>query len=93
MNCARYAIGGQNNKKCKTTSIRGKYVLSAFAGAKSAVPAASAFPQNPSGNPTLTAVALNYHSVNAVIDRYVKNPGALFEVLPAVLELSHPHGQ
>jgi hypothetical protein len=63
-------IGVQN------LAIRGKYVLAALAGVKSVVLGASAFPQNPSGNPTLTAVALNYHTVDAVIDRYVKNPGA-----------------
>ncbi len=38
---------------------------------------ASAFPQNPSGNPTLTAVALTYRTADAVIGRYLKNPGAL----------------
>ncbi|MGH9661197.1 MAG: GMC family oxidoreductase [Bryobacteraceae bacterium] len=38
---------------------------------------ASAFPQNPSGNPTLTAVALTYNTANAVIERFVKRPGAL----------------
>jgi gluconate 2-dehydrogenase alpha chain len=38
---------------------------------------ASAFPQNPSGNPTLTAVALTYRTADAVIDRYLKHPGAL----------------
>ncbi|MBI2680586.1 MAG: GMC family oxidoreductase [Candidatus Solibacter usitatus] len=38
---------------------------------------ASAFPQNPSGNPTLTAVALTYRTADAVIDRYLKHPGTL----------------
>jgi gluconate 2-dehydrogenase alpha chain len=45
---------------------------------------ASAFPQNPSGNPTLTAVAPSaYRTADAVIERYLviekylKNPGAL----------------
>ena len=38
---------------------------------------ASAFPQNPSGNPTLTAVALTYRTADTVIERYLKNPGAL----------------
>jgi len=38
---------------------------------------ASVFPQNPSGNPTLTAVALTYRTAGAEIDRYAKNPGAL----------------
>ncbi len=38
---------------------------------------ASAFPQNPSGNPTLTAVALTYRTADAVIDRYLRHPGAL----------------
>ncbi len=38
---------------------------------------ASAFPQNPSGNPTLTAVALTYRAADAVIQRYLKNPSKL----------------
>jgi gluconate 2-dehydrogenase alpha chain len=38
---------------------------------------AAAFPQNPSGNPTLTAVALTYRAADAVIQRYLKNPGEL----------------
>jgi gluconate 2-dehydrogenase alpha chain len=38
---------------------------------------AAAFPQNPSGNPTLTAVALTYRTADAVIQRYLKNPSKL----------------
>ena len=38
---------------------------------------ASAFPQNPSGNPTLTAVALTYRTADAVVQRYLKHPGDL----------------
>lgn len=38
---------------------------------------ASAFPQNPSSNPTLTAVALTIRAADAVIQRYLKHPGAL----------------
>ena len=38
---------------------------------------ASAFPQNPSSNPTLTAVALTFRAADAVIQRYLKHPGAL----------------
>ncbi|GAC1505858.1 MAG: GMC family oxidoreductase [Steroidobacteraceae bacterium] len=38
---------------------------------------ASAFPQNPSGNPTLTAVALTFRTADAVIDRFLKQPQAL----------------
>jgi gluconate 2-dehydrogenase alpha chain len=38
---------------------------------------ASAFPQNPSGNPTLTAVALTYRTADAVIERFLKHPGDL----------------
>jgi gluconate 2-dehydrogenase alpha chain len=33
---------------------------------------ASAFPQNPSGNPTLTAVALTYRTADAVVERFLK---------------------
>jgi len=35
---------------------------------------ASAFPQNPSGNPTLTAAALTYRTADAVVERYLKHP-------------------
>ena len=38
---------------------------------------ASAFPQNPSGNPTLTAVALTYRTADAVIEKFMKTPGYL----------------
>jgi gluconate 2-dehydrogenase alpha chain len=38
---------------------------------------ASAFPQNPSQNPTLTALALTTWSADALIGRYLKNPGKL----------------
>ncbi|MCU1261195.1 MAG: glucose-methanol-choline oxidoreductase [Bryobacterales bacterium] len=38
---------------------------------------ASAFPQNPSGNPTLTALALTYRTADAIIDRFIRNPGPL----------------
>jgi gluconate 2-dehydrogenase alpha chain len=38
---------------------------------------ASAFPQNPSGNPTLTAVALTYRAADAVVGSYLKHPGLL----------------
>ncbi len=38
---------------------------------------ASAFPQNPSGNPTLTVLALTLRTADAVVDRYLKKPGLL----------------
>jgi gluconate 2-dehydrogenase alpha chain len=38
---------------------------------------ASSFPQNPSANPTSTILALTYHTADAIVDRYLKNPGAL----------------
>jgi gluconate 2-dehydrogenase alpha chain len=38
---------------------------------------ASAFPQNPSGNPTLTAVALTYRAADAVVESYLKHPGLM----------------
>jgi gluconate 2-dehydrogenase alpha chain len=37
----------------------------------------SAFPQNGSGNPTLTILAATYRAADAFVDRYVKKPGAL----------------
>ncbi len=38
---------------------------------------ASTFPQNPSGNPTLTAVALTYRAADAVVESYLRHPGLL----------------
>lgn len=38
---------------------------------------ASAFPQNPAGNPTLTAVALTYRTADAVIERFMRKSGPL----------------
>ena len=37
----------------------------------------STFPQSASGNPTLTILATTYRSADALIDRYLKHPGAL----------------
>ena len=37
----------------------------------------SAFPQNASGNPTLTALALAYRAADGLVDRYFKRPGPL----------------
>jgi gluconate 2-dehydrogenase alpha chain len=41
------------------------------------VTGASSFPQNAGHNPTGTVGALAYHTANAVLNRYVKNPGPL----------------
>jgi gluconate 2-dehydrogenase alpha chain len=41
------------------------------------VAGASAFPQNASGNPTLTILALTLRAADALITRYLKHPGAL----------------
>lgn len=38
---------------------------------------ASVYPQNAAPNPTITVVALAYHTADAVIDRYLKQPGML----------------
>jgi gluconate 2-dehydrogenase alpha chain len=38
---------------------------------------ASAFPQNSSGNPTLTVLATAYRAADALLDRYWKHPGPL----------------
>jgi gluconate 2-dehydrogenase alpha chain len=38
---------------------------------------ASAFPQNASGNPTLTALALTYRAADGLLNRYLKDPGKL----------------
>jgi gluconate 2-dehydrogenase alpha chain len=37
----------------------------------------SAFPQNPSGNPTLTILAQTLRTADAIVDRYSKHPGPL----------------
>jgi gluconate 2-dehydrogenase alpha chain len=37
----------------------------------------SGFPQNASGNPTLTLVAMAYRAADALVSRYLKRPGAL----------------
>jgi gluconate 2-dehydrogenase alpha chain len=38
---------------------------------------ASAFPQNGSGNPTVTLLALAYRSADALVTRYLKHAGPL----------------
>jgi gluconate 2-dehydrogenase alpha chain len=38
---------------------------------------ASSFPQNASANPTATILALTYRTADAIVDRYLKNPGPL----------------
>jgi gluconate 2-dehydrogenase alpha chain len=38
---------------------------------------ASAFPQNASGNPTLTLLALTLRTADAIVERYLKSPGSL----------------
>ena len=40
---------------------------------------ASTFPQNPSHNPTLTALALTTWAADALIGKYLKNPGKLVD--------------
>lgn len=37
----------------------------------------AAFPQNSSGNPTLSILGVTYRAADALIDRYLKHPGAL----------------
>ena len=37
----------------------------------------SSFPQNGSGNPTLTMLAATYRAADAFVDRYIKKPGVL----------------
>jgi gluconate 2-dehydrogenase alpha chain len=38
---------------------------------------ASTFPQNASGNPTLTLLAQTLRTAEAIVDKYVKRPGRL----------------
>ncbi len=38
---------------------------------------ASSFPQTASGNPTLTVMAMTYWAMDAMINKYLKNPGRL----------------
>jgi gluconate 2-dehydrogenase alpha chain len=37
----------------------------------------SAFPQNGSGNPTLTILAITLRAADGIVDRYLKRPGGL----------------
>jgi len=37
----------------------------------------ASFPQNSSGNPTVTMLGVTYRAADALIDRYIKKPGAL----------------
>lgn len=39
---------------------------------------ASSFPQNASGNPTLTILAQTYRTADAIIDHYLKRPGPMW---------------
>jgi gluconate 2-dehydrogenase alpha chain len=41
------------------------------------MPGGSTFPQSGSGNPTLTIIAMTYRAADALIDRYLKNPGLI----------------
>ncbi len=86
----RPASGKYNVLQYQTTHIQGGAIMGASAE-KSVVNTylqhwdspnlwvlgASAFPQNASGNPTLTALALTYRAADALINRYLKNPGRL----------------
>jgi gluconate 2-dehydrogenase alpha chain len=38
---------------------------------------ASSFPQNPSGNPTLTVLAQTMRTADAMVSRYLKRPGPI----------------
>src|SRR5215471_15281132 len=38
---------------------------------------ASSFPQNASGNPTLTILAQTYRTADAIVERYLKKPGPM----------------
>jgi gluconate 2-dehydrogenase alpha chain len=40
---------------------------------------ASSFPQNASGNPTLTILAQTYRTADAIVERYLKRPGPIAE--------------
>lgn len=54
------------NRYCQHWQVPNLFVLGA-----------SAFPQNPSGNPTLTALALTYRTADAVIDKFIKKQALL----------------
>ena len=58
------------------TSVVNKY-LQSWTASNLFVLGASAFPQNAGYNPTGTVGALAYHTTDAVLKRYVKNPGPL----------------
>jgi gluconate 2-dehydrogenase alpha chain len=54
------------NKYCQTWDASNLFVMGA-----------SAFPQNAGYNPTGTVGALAYHTMDAVVKRYIKSPGSL----------------
>ena len=68
--------GGTSMGASPTDSVVNKYGQS-WQAANLFVLGASTYPQNAAPNPTITVVALAYHSADAVIDRYLKKPGML----------------
>ena len=68
--------GGAIMGKDPSTSVVNKY-LQSWDVSNLFVLGASSFPQNAGYNPTGTVGALAYHTMNAVIKRYVKSPGPL----------------
>jgi gluconate 2-dehydrogenase alpha chain len=70
-NRGRSPQGGTISGASRAGSVVNKYlqhwqILHLF------VPGASAIPQNPSGHPTLTSVALTYRTADAVVNRFMK---------------------
>jgi gluconate 2-dehydrogenase alpha chain len=68
--------GGTSMGASPTDSVVNKYGQS-WQAANLFVLGASTYPQNAAPNPTITVVALAYHSADAVIDHYLKKPGML----------------
>jgi gluconate 2-dehydrogenase alpha chain len=83
-------LGHYDARRYQTTHIQGGAIMGASPERSAVSPylqhwqvsnlfvvGGSAFPQNFSSNPTLTILAQTYRTADAVVERYLKNPGAL----------------
>jgi gluconate 2-dehydrogenase alpha chain len=87
---ARPAGRRYNASNYNTTHIQGGTIMGSSPGSSVLNPwmqhwqlsnlwvvGSSAFPQNSSANPTTTILGMTYRAADALIDRYLKHPGAL----------------
>jgi gluconate 2-dehydrogenase alpha chain len=78
---ARNALGGHSNGGTIMGASPADSVLNKYGQhwqtSNLFVLGGSSFPQRAAPNPTVTIVAVAYHSADAIIDRYLKRPGTL----------------